>query len=154
MQVYDRWSFSVWHTFPLTATNTCVPRSGNRRRGRVTHHWLWGAPSCRCGRCRTAAPASGPCTRTSPGPRSAQGQSVGRPSREERLYLQTRGMKNHRIYHRAFVFFCFSSVGLSLYLNPRLAALVATEMDRVIAVEGEVFYFNLFFSQHQRDFLL
>lgn len=35
-------------------------------------------------------------------------------------------------------------VGPSPHLNPRLATLVATEMDCVIAVEGEVFYFNLF----------
>lgn len=56
----------------------------------VTHHWLWGAPSCRCGRCRTVAPTSGPCTHTSPGPQSAPGQSAGRLSHAARLYLQTR----------------------------------------------------------------
>lgn len=64
-----------------------------RRRGRVTHRWLWGAPSCRCGRCRTVAPASGPDTHTSPGPRSAPDRSGGRPSHAERLYLETHQTK-------------------------------------------------------------
>lgn len=67
-----------------------------RRRGRVAHRWLWGAPSCRCGRCRTVAPASGPDTRTSPGPRSAPDRSGGRPSHAERLYLETHQTKKQK----------------------------------------------------------
>lgn len=89
------WRMDVWHGFsrsppsPLTPPDTHVPSWASRHRGRVTHRWLWGAPSCRCGRCRTVAPASGPYTRTSPGPRSAPDRSGGRPSHAERLYLQT-----------------------------------------------------------------
>lgn len=41
-----------------------------------THRWQWGAPSCRCERCDTVAPASGPCTRTSPGLPSEPSQYV------------------------------------------------------------------------------
>lgn len=86
----------VWRGFPvcfLFTPHTYVPSSETRHHGRMTHRWLWGAPSCRCGRCRTVAPASGPCTHTSPGPQSALDQSGGRPSHAERLYLETEGTK-------------------------------------------------------------
>lgn len=82
------WVFQVFSPL-FTPPDTHVPSWASRHRGRVTHRWLWGAPSCRCGRCRTAAPASGPYTRTSPGLRSAPDRSGGRPSHAERLYLET-----------------------------------------------------------------
>ena len=71
----------------------------------ITDHWLWGAPSCRCGRCRTVAPTSGPCTRTSPGPRSVLGQSAGKPSRAEWLYLQT-GVESIWMNHHKMINIC------------------------------------------------
>ena len=87
-----------FHLHPHTHAHTHIPRSGHSLCDQVTHRWLWGAPSCRCGRCRTVAPASGPCTRTSPGPRSALGRSAGRPSHAERLYLHMKG--NRKQWHR------------------------------------------------------
>lgn len=97
--------------FLFLSSQTHTSRSEGRLFGQMTHHWLWGAPSCRCGRCRTAAPASGPCTHTSPGPRSALGQSAGRPSHAERLYLQTAGREKSRINH-------FSTLNVSLEIPP------------------------------------
>lgn len=43
-----------------------------------TYRSRWDAPSCHCGRCHTAAPASAPYTRTSPGRLNAHSLSAGR----------------------------------------------------------------------------
>lgn len=60
-----------------------------------THHSQLDAPSCHCERCRTAAPASAPCTHTSPGRRSVCSLSAGRTCRVDwpGLLRQSQGVR-------------------------------------------------------------
>lgn len=64
-------------------------------RRRRTHHSQLDAPSCHCERCRTAAPASAPCTHTSPGRRSVCSLSAGRTCRVDwpGLVRQSQGVR-------------------------------------------------------------
>jgi len=59
-----------------------------------THRWLWGAPSCRCERCDTVAPASGPCTHTSPGLPNEPSQCVEMTCHAG--WLDLRGSEAHK----------------------------------------------------------
>lgn len=66
----------------LTIKNSCTPPlpGGNTHKPMLTYHSPWGAPSCRCERCRTAGPATtGLYTHTSPGPPNAPARFAEKP---------------------------------------------------------------------------
>lgn len=110
-ELWFGWMNDVFLFFPSSRLLHLCCRVREWRRGQVTHHWLWGAPSCHCGRFCTVSPASTPCTHTSPGPRSALDQSGGTPSHAERLYLETeRDTKNTSINIFCIFFFVLSYI--------------------------------------------
>lgn len=62
----------------LIQEHCCQPRNWSKNWCEIAYHWLSGAPSCRCERCGTVVPASGPCTRTSPGLQIEPSRCAGR----------------------------------------------------------------------------